>query len=200
MTKYEFLSELREGLSGLPEEDIQKSVDYYSEMIEDQIEDGIAQEEAVKAMGSAAKIANQILMDTPLPKLMKAKAKPNRTLKAGEIVLLILGAPLWLSLLLAGVLTIAAIYTAIWAMIASLYVAVLAVGIGAFAGVIGFGVLLIEHQFVQAAMYLGLGLMLGGTMIVLFLGCNLIAKGVAAGSRRILRGLKSCFIGKGNRE
>lgn len=197
MTKHEFLSELRQRLSGLPREDIEKSVEYYSEIIDDQIEDGIPEEQAVEAMGSAAKIANQILMDTPLPKLVKAKAKPHRALKAGEIALLILGAPLWLCLLFAGVMTVFAIYVSLWAVIASLYVTVLALGVGAVAGVIGFGVLIAQHSFVQAVFCLGMGLMLAGIGILFFFGCGLISKGVVLGSKKVLLAMKSCFVGRG---
>lgn len=197
MTKHEFLSELRQRLSGLPREDIEKSVEYYSEIIDDQIEDGIPEEQAVEAMGSAAKIANQILMDTPLPKLVKAKAKPHRALKAGEIALLILGAPLWLCLLFAGVMTVFAIYVSLWAVITSLYVTVLALGVGAVAGVIGFGVLIAQHSFVQAVFCLGMGLMLAGIGILFFFGCGLISKGVVLGSKKVLLAMKSCFVGRG---
>lgn len=40
MTKGEFLHELRERLAALPEEDIDRTVYYYSEMIDDMTEDG----------------------------------------------------------------------------------------------------------------------------------------------------------------
>ncbi len=35
MTKREFISQLRGHLSGLPKEDIEKSIEYYSEIIND---------------------------------------------------------------------------------------------------------------------------------------------------------------------
>ena len=47
MSKTEFLTELKKALEGLPEEDIEKSLEYYSEMIDDRIEDGLSEEEAV---------------------------------------------------------------------------------------------------------------------------------------------------------
>lgn len=200
MTKHEFLSELRERLSALPKEDIERSIDYYSEIIEDQMEDGIPEEQAVETMGPAAKIANQILMDTPLPKLVKAKAKSNRGLKAGEMVLLILGAPLWLSLLFAGVLTIFAVYIALWAVIASLYITVLALGLSAVAGGIGFVGLMLRQEFAPAVLCLGLGLILAGVVILFFFGCGLITKGVVTISKKIVLAVKSCFIGRGNKE
>ena len=51
MTKTEFLDGLRAGLSDLDPADIQKSTDYYDEMICDRMEDGMSEEEAVAAIG-----------------------------------------------------------------------------------------------------------------------------------------------------
>ena len=50
MNKEEFLSELRTKLSGLPQEDIEERISFYSEMIDDRMEDGISEEEAVEGM------------------------------------------------------------------------------------------------------------------------------------------------------
>ena len=47
MSKQEFLAQLRKGLSGLPKEDLEERLTFYSEMIDDRIDDGMAEEEAV---------------------------------------------------------------------------------------------------------------------------------------------------------
>ena len=60
MSKTEFIEQLRSALNGLSEEDLKKSVDYYEEMIDDRIEDGIPEEEAVSGLGSIDEIKNKI--------------------------------------------------------------------------------------------------------------------------------------------
>ena len=90
MTKKEFMSSLREKLSGLGEEDIRKSLDYYSE----RIEDGMTEEEAVADVGTPDECANAILMDMPLSKVVKAKINKERSIKWWDVLLIILGAPL----------------------------------------------------------------------------------------------------------
>ena len=60
MNKKAFLWALMDGLSGLPMEDIERSLDYYSEMIDDRMEDGLSEEEAVAAMGPVKEICAQI--------------------------------------------------------------------------------------------------------------------------------------------
>ena len=65
MNKQEFLAKLQELLCGLPDEDIQKSLDFYSEMIDDRIEDGLSEQEAV-AVFDVDKTAKTILADIPI--------------------------------------------------------------------------------------------------------------------------------------
>ncbi|MBQ3573350.1 MAG: DUF1700 domain-containing protein, partial [Clostridia bacterium] len=93
MNKEQFLFELRGRLAGLPLEDIERSLDFYREMIDDRIEDGMTEDEAVAAIGTPADAAAQIVMDMPLPKVVKATAKPKRKLSGAEIALLCITAP-----------------------------------------------------------------------------------------------------------
>ena len=95
MNKQEFLGALRRGLLGLTEEDIENSVEFYSEMIDDRIDEGMSEDEAVADIGSANEVIQQILSEASLTKLVKRKVKKNRSLKGWEIVLLIAGSPVW---------------------------------------------------------------------------------------------------------
>ena len=62
MTKIEFLLALSERLSGLPKEEKLERLNFYSEMIEDRIEEGLSEEEAVAAVGT---IDELIALDHP---------------------------------------------------------------------------------------------------------------------------------------
>ena len=94
MNKQEFLQRLRSGLTGLPQEDIEDRVSFYDELIDDKMEEGVSEEEAVRQIGPVDDVISQIISDTPLTKLVREKVKPKRSLQAWEIVLLILGAPI----------------------------------------------------------------------------------------------------------
>lgn len=74
MNKYEFLAELRKRLGSLPNEDIDRSLDYYREMVEDRMEDGLTEEQAVDALGSIDDIVAQIFADSA-PVEYKAETK-----------------------------------------------------------------------------------------------------------------------------
>lgn len=43
MNKQEFLAELRKGLSGLTQDDIEERLTFYNEMLEDRIEEGFSE-------------------------------------------------------------------------------------------------------------------------------------------------------------
>ena len=47
MLKEEFLSKLEKRLLGIPKEDLERTLDYYNEIISDKVEDGMSEEEAL---------------------------------------------------------------------------------------------------------------------------------------------------------
>lgn len=106
MTKQEYLSAIRGKIRKMPADDIDKFMDYYSEMIDDRMEDGLSEEDAVADMDAPDDVVDQILADMPLTKLVKEKIKPSHRLKAWEIILLILGSPIWAPLLLTAIVLI----------------------------------------------------------------------------------------------
>ena len=61
MNKYEFLGRLSERLSNLTAEDRKKATDFYAEMIDDRIEEGMSEEEAVQSIGDPEGDAREML-------------------------------------------------------------------------------------------------------------------------------------------
>lgn len=196
MNKDAFLSALRGRLSGLPEEDIKMSLDYYNEIIDDRMEEGLSEEEAVLAVGDLEEIVSQILMDTSLPKLVRAKVKPKRTLKAWEIVLLVLGSPVWLPLLFAAACILLAVYIVLWSVILVLYSVDFSFAAGTLAGIFEFFVFLHDGNIALGTLFLGAGLFCGGITILLFFGFNRITKEVLTLSKKFLLVIKTRFIRK----
>ena len=132
MNKQEFLLNLRNLLSGLPEKDIEERLSFYGEMIDDRVsEEKITEEEAVSLVGSVEEIASQIIIETPVLKIAKEKIKKGRRFSWWEILVIALGSPIWLSLLIAVLAVVFAVYISAWAIIISLwavFVSVLASG------------------------------------------------------------------------
>ncbi len=202
MNKSDFLSELRRGLGCLPEEDIEKSVDFYAEMIDDKMEEGLTEEEAVAEAGSVDEISAQIIAEIPLTRLVKARVKPKRALKAWEIVLIAAGSPVWLSLLVAAAVTVVSVYASLWAVIVSLYAVVLSFGAGGLAGIVGAAAcpFLSNGSAAAAVMSLGAGLICAGLAALSYLGCFEITKGMIVLTKKALCALRSAVIGKEERK
>ena len=112
MRKQEFLDRLGRLLACLPADQVAESKAFYAEAIDDRMEDGMTEEEAVAAMGSPGDAAEAILDD--LPPVPRAVAKTRRKSTVLLWVLAIVGSPIWLSLLAAFAVTAVAVYACIW--------------------------------------------------------------------------------------
>ena len=60
MTRTEYIRQLMEELSFLPEENCREAVAFYMEMLDDRMEDGMEEEKAVAAMEAPKEIARRI--------------------------------------------------------------------------------------------------------------------------------------------
>lgn len=197
MTKAEFLAELRAAISGLPEADIEKSLDFYSEMIDDRVEDGLPEEEAVAALGSIEEIKTQILKDIPITKIIKEKVKPKRSLSGLEITLLIVGFPIWLPLLISVAAVIFSVYVTLWSVIVVLYSVDLVFFAGAIAGVLGSIPILFIGNISAVLLLLGGGLVCAGLGILWIFVCVGATKAIVWLTKVFF---KSLFIGKGDKK
>lgn len=200
MTKRKFLMELRTRLVGLPQEDIEESVSFYAEMIDDLSEDGISEEDIFEAIGPIEEVAEQIISEVPLAKIAKEKIKPKRRLRAWEIVLLVLGSPIWLSLGIAAVAVILSLYVVLWSLIASLWAI-----FTSFCAISAFGIAVGVTDIVLARIFnglslVGLGIFSAGVSIFLFFGSLYATKGIILLTKKIALCIKKCFVGKGNRK
>ncbi len=194
MNRCEFIFELNSRLSGLPEEDINKSLDYYSELIDDYIEDGKSEEEAVASLGSIDDIVSQIYTDTPLSKIVKAKVRPNRALRVWEIILIVLGSPIWLSIMIAVLAVVLSVYVVLWSVVISLYSVVLSVAVTSLVLFIGILVSALKGLYLNAVIFLALTLLLAGLTILLFIGTNYFTKAMVFVSKLIVKSIKNMFV------
>lgn len=198
MNKKEFLERLSKGLAGLPRDDISERLAFYGEMIEDRIEEGLSEEEAVGEIGSADEIAWQIIAEYPLGKLVKKKMKPRRKIGVWEIVLLVLGSPIWLSLIVAALAVAFSLYVSVWAIIVSLW-AVFVSLLGTFVGSIAGGIVfIIFGNALSGVFMIGAGLLSAGLSIFAFFGCRAATKGLLLLTKKMVALIKNLIIVKGD--
>lgn len=195
MNKQAFFSSLRSRLASLPPEDLEERLDFYNEMIDDRMEEGLSEEEAVAQIGSVDEIVAQVLGDTPLATLVKERIKPKKRLRPWEIVLLAVGSPLWLSLLIAAFGVVFALYAVLWSLIVSLW-AVFASFVGCALGCVTGGAVITLRNPLPGIALIGAGILCAGLSVFLFLGCKAATKGMAKLTKKIALGIKYCFVKK----
>lgn len=192
MTKSDFLDLLREKISRLPEWEAAKTVVYYSEMIDDRIEDGMSEEEAVAALGSidgivsevcagigaesdgqaepedgeaAPQAQTEVLQETAEGKRAKRKLTP------AKIAIVAVTSPVWIALAAAAAVTVIALYIAVLAVLWSAVVSLFAVTVsflacGPAAGTVS-GVRFFAGSAGAGLFYAGAGLFLEGLGLLL---------------------------------
>ena len=204
MKKQEFLDKLRASLWALSEEEKKSSLEYYTEMIDDRMEDGLSEEEAVAAVGDLDEIVEQITAESPrTPAAVKAepeeknpKQVKQRRMEPWMIVLLVLGSPVWVSLLIAVASVVFAVFVSLWAVVISLYAATFALAVSAVGLLVGAFSQLWIRRYAECAVTVGGALVCAGAAILLFLLSNLAAKGLAALTRLIWKGATGIFTRK----
>ncbi len=197
MNKAEFLDKLERSLQGLPDDAIADRVEFFSEMIDDLTEEGYSEEDAVAGIGEVVEdIANEMLADIPITKLIKERVKPKKRLKWWEITLIIVGFPLWFSLLAALVAVVISVFASLWAVVISLW-SVFASFAGCALGGFVFGVASIGSNEVLAGIAsIGLGVASSGLSIFAFYGSNAVTKGMVWLTKKMFLGIKKAFIKK----
>ena len=198
MSRDAFIGELRHRMAGLPQEAVDRTVEYYSELIADSMEDGLSEAEAVARLGSLDEIVANVVKETPLTRIVQTRVRESKK-KGGSgwvIALLILGAPVWLPLLIAVLAVLFAQFIALWAVVVSLWAAVLGVILAGVVAVAAGILELVRLHVPRGLVLLGGGLVCLGLCALLFLLMKLITVGTVKLCKWIWVGVKSLFVGK----
>ena len=196
MNKVEFLQQLGAALGKLPQYEIDQSLAFYAEMIDDRIEEGVPKEEAVASLGNVHTIAAQIIAETPIVPKAIAKAKTgSRTL---NIVLLVAFSPIWVPIAIAFFAAALSIYIAIWAVIVSLWAVVLSLVVAGVACFAASGYLLFTGFPPTALFSLGAGFICIGIGLFCFFGVLAATKGLYELTKIFARKIRSLFVKEGS--
>lgn len=191
MNKEVFLSALREKLKGMSHEDIAERLAFYGEAIDDRMEDGLTEEQAVAQLGTADAIAAQIIGDVQ-PSVIAGKRK----LTATQIVLIAVGSPIWISLLAAGFAVVISLYAAIWSVVISLWATQVALGVGSLGCFAGTWIFFFSGNVHTGLAALSACLFCGGLSILGFYGCKALTKGAVWLTRKSVLWIVRLFVRK----
>ena len=152
--------------------------------------------EAVADIVSPEVAAAETLRAIPLHKLFIARVRPKRALRAWEIVFLVLGSPIWLSLLLAAVAVVLGVYAVLWSLILCLYAVELSLMAAGVMGAFLFVFYLADQSLPAALFVLGAGLVSAGLVFPMHAASAKATKGMVWISKRLFLGMKSFFVRK----
>ena len=196
MTKQEFILALREKLNKFPTQEVEERISFYSEIIDDNIEDGLTEEQAVSKIGTVDKIVEQIASEIPLAKIVKNNAKTSRKLKGWEITLLIVGSPIWFSLIVSLFAGVISIYASLWAGVIVLWAVAGSFCVAGPISAIG-GVVLAIIKGAEGATILGMGLFVFGLGILMVFASKIITQLFIKATKLLILTLKKAFVNKG---
>lgn len=197
MYKQDFLEQLRTRLSQFPKKEVEERLSFYAEMIEDRMEEGLSEEQAVAKMGSLESVALEIASEIPLMKAFKEKIKPRRRFKTWEIVLLAVGAPIWLSLLISAFAVLFSLYVSFWSVVASAWALFIALAAGCFGGGLGGLVFLFMGKVSAGIAFFAAALVCIGLTILFFFVGKWITRSAVSLAKKFRLGIKKQFIKRG---
>ncbi|MCR5564909.1 MAG: DUF1700 domain-containing protein [Gammaproteobacteria bacterium] len=197
MKKQEFLNELRRQLRGLPQDEIENRVSFYEEMINDMIDEGKTEDQAIIEIGTVDSVVSEIAKDTPFKTVIKERYRPKRSLTALEIVLLVLGFPLWFPLLVTFFTLCLVGYILEWVLVIVTYAVEAALIAAGVAGIATFFVYLANSN--PAIWMLGAALLSLGAAFLFIFVCIGATKLSIRLSKAIATGIKKSFIKNGGR-
>ena len=166
LTKHEFLKRLEKAIRKLPKEERNRFLSYYKEMIEDRVEDGLTEEQAVAEMEDISVIADRILEE------LKQKKKKGWIWAA-------ISSPIWVPVLAIGICAICVVGLAVYCCVIALLLCGLVGCIGLAGAIIGGG------DIASGVFTLGVGLALMGIGLLLLGPVNRGAKATTSAIKRL---------------
>lgn len=187
VNKMQFLRAVREKTVHLPPSEVNHLLEYYNEMIDEAMEEGMSEEEATAHLGTWEEICAQIeefrtsepqptepIKEEPAkePKNPIPEKKPKKriSLPMWAVVLLILTSPIWGAIVLSLGITVFAVVASLvvigGALVISLFAVVLSLAVVGVVGIPAAFVLLVTSSLAPFLLTLGGGLVCAGLAIL----------------------------------
>ncbi|MEG2087086.1 MAG: DUF1700 domain-containing protein [Angelakisella sp.] len=200
MTKTEFCNILGYRLRHLPQAEVEKSLTFYKESIDDRMEDGMSEEQAVASLGEIEQIAQGIELELPFATLVKSSIQANKQRASNKtlwVVLAICGSPLWLPVALAFALVVLVLWLTVWILILAFYAVLLAFAVAGSVGLLGGVFQCFVTGPVAGLMIMGMALGCAGLAVLCLAPVNWLCKKLAHVSVLLLKKTKGLFVQKG---
>ena len=211
MSKQEFIDELRAKLSKLPNIDIEERLRFYEEMINDRMEDGLSEQEAISGIGSIDEIYLQISQDVPKSHLNLDKTRQkSKTRKNKKIIILSSTAIIWgpilialavsaLALAISLVALAISLFVTLWVLVASVWAIFAAFTLSAPAAILIAILNIFSGNILPGIAIIGGGMVVAGLAIFAFFGALYATKGSAVLTKKSFLGISKLITKIGDR-
>ena len=147
-------------------EEVYKTLNFFKEMIDDRVDEGLSEEQAVSQLGNIDDIVGQILDEHNIKKRQKKlvwRFIPQKTPSAANIIIAILLFPIWITIFS----LVASFFIAFMSLIFSLVVSVIALFVGGIALIlIALFYLIYEKNIAYYLDILGFGFIITGIGLI----------------------------------
>lgn len=194
MTKHEFISALRAKLSNLPKKDAEERLLFYEEMIDDRIEDGLSEIDAISDIGTIEEIYSQIVKEVPLYRIIGEKIKQKRPCGGGKIAIIISTSIIWFPIMIAMFAVAISLFASLWSVAAVLWSVFASLAAAVLAGAV-MGILnILGGNLVLGLLLISAGTVSLGLCIFSFYGSKYSTKGLAILTKKTAIGIKNIML------
>ena len=167
MNKTDFMLQLNNALhkAHVPQNEARDAVQFYAECVDERVEDGATEAEAIEGLGSIDSIVESVVAD--LPKAARGIGRLDSGNKALKVILLVLTFPVWGSILVSLALVAAALIAVLWSLLAAaaaLWIACITAGLAGIAALVHGAA---NGAGQAGALGFGIGIALSGLAVVL---------------------------------
>ena len=194
MTKQEFLFGLRIKLYDLPDGELEERVNFYAEMIDDRIEAGFTEQEAIDEIGTPDEIAAQIRAEGAPVGFARESVRIIKKMKGWQIALLAIGSPIWLALLISGAAVVISLYAVLWSLVITAWSVAVSFAAGALGGIVVGGIFAFTSNVLAGFFVIGAAIACAGFAIFSFFGSKAATKGTLCLTRKLFTRLSRFFV------
>lgn len=197
MTKKEFLAKGRKALSHLSKEELEERLAFYGEMIDDRMEEGLSETDAVMQILKSEETVAHLFLDESFE---EEKDEEKKGVGEGaKTALIVAGSPLWFALTVAAVVLWISLAATAFSVVVAVWSVFISFAVTAPVSVLGGIVIALFGRPLAGVAMVGVGLICAGLAVFTYYGAKVVGKGGWRLVKKSVAAVKKCFEKKGEK-
>ena len=191
MTKKEFLAKGRKALSHLPKEELEERLAFYSEMIDDRMEEGLSETDAVMQILKSEETVAHLFLDESFE---EEKDEEKKGMGEGaKTALIVAGSHLWFALTVAAVVLWISLAATAFSVVVAVWSVFISFAVTAPVSILGGIVIALFGRPLAGVAMVGVGLICAGLAVFTYYGAKAVGKGGWWLVKKSVAAVKKCF-------